>query len=480
MKENMNITYSHKFAERFLIFITMTSFFCGILSLLRDLCVANARDELISTLTIVAAAIFSLIVFAITAIFFNERTSAANFFRFVVFFTIGAGVIAYFLRSFINFPVTIIICAVMSVFYKKIFEPFYEHDCFERQCADKNTNSLKKELYDVNIHLGEAAAGYRYNRITLTIFALILTFFTGFLFTMGFNPSILSVISILVYVICLYSHLFLYSHYIREATYASDGFSNVFDLRLRIIFVSVVIFAVSFLVALAVSSNHSPLKLSYLAFLFKFIKISVSASPAAGKSNPAVDFYGNTMLDLQPMQADADETDSVFTKILGIVLAGVIIIAILWFFLNPFIKRTFSVVFKSVNLKAIFKRFFTAVGQMFKKLFHLHIKLPQIKSANAKRFGSEMSEYLKKSKKSKEKKAELDRLTKKFMLIIDWGTERGFEYTKNLAPAEYTELLNNENARKAGLYFEKALYDRECLSQEEEKEFNRLVEILCA
>ena len=186
------------------------------------------------------------------------------------------------------------------------------------------------------------------------------------------------------------------------------------------------------------------------------------------------------MLDLQPMQADAGETDSVFTKILGIVLAGVIIIAILWFFLNPFIKRTFSGVFKSVNLKAIFKRFFTAVGQMFKKLFHLHIKLPQIKSANAKRFGSEMSEYLKKSKKSKEKKAELDRLTKKFMLIIDWGTERGFEYTKNLAPAEYTELLNNENARKAGLYFEKALYDKECLSQEEEKEFNRLVEILCA
>ena len=57
------------------------------------------------------------------------------------------------------------------------------------------------------------------------------------------------------------------------------------------------------------------------------------------------------------------------------------------------------------------------------------------------------------------------------MKIIDWGTAHGIEYTKNLAPAEYTGLLNNENAVAAGLLFEKALYDKECLSSDEEKSF---------
>ena len=91
-----------------------------------------------------------------------------------------------------------------------------------------------------------------------------------------------------------------------------------------------------------------------------------------------------------------------------------------------------------------------------------------------------MEEFLKASKKSKEKKAELDRLTRQFMRIIDWGSENGVEYTKNLAPAEYTQLLNNDKAIEAGLLFEKALYDKECLTKEEEKSFINAVDCLCA
>ena len=92
-----------------------------------------------------------------------------------------------------------------------------------------------------------------------------------------------------------------------------------------------------------------------------------------------------------------------------------------------------------------------------------------------------MEAFLKASKKSKEKKAELDRLTKKFMLLIDWGTGQGIEYTKNLAPAEYTQLLNNKSALEAGQLFEKALYDKECLTSQEEKDFNtRIQEVISA
>ena len=258
-----------------------------------------------------------------------------------------------------------------------------------------------------------------------------------------------------------------------------DGFSNVFDLRLRIIFVSVLIFSGSFLIGLAVSSNHSPLKLSYLLFFLNlFNKNSTNtAAPVPIQTND--DIIARRMQEIQSLQTAMTDTDNSSSQVFAIICGAFFIICILWFFLSPFIKRTFANVFRGVDLKSIFTKFFKAVGEIFKKLFHLRLKMPVINSANARRFGNDMAEFLKTSRKSKEKKAELDRLTKKFMLVIDWGTEHGFEYTKNLAPAEYTQLLKNENAIKAGLYFEKALYDKECLSQEEEKDFNSQIEQLC-
>ena len=126
---------------------------------------------------------------------------------------------------------------------------------------------------------------------------------------------------------------------------------------------------------------------------------------------------------------------------------------------------------RNTDFRKIFKNIFGEIKAFFKNLFKRKIRLPVVNTESARLFSKEMEEYLKFTRKSKEKKAELDRLTKQFMKIIDRGTANGVEYTKNLAPAEYTELLNNENAITAGALFEKALYDKECLTKEEEKSF---------
>jgi len=61
------------------------------------------------------------------------------------------------------------------------------------------------------------------------------------------------------------------------------------------------------------------------------------------------------------------------------------------------------------------------------------------------------------------------------MRLIDWGEAHKIKYLTNLAPAEYTSLIEKEykipEAKKAGLLFEKALYDKNILSGEEEKAF---------
>ena len=72
------------------------------------------------------------------------------------------------------------------------------------------------------------------------------------------------------------------------------------------------------------------------------------------------------------------------------------------------------------------------------------------------------------------------------MTLIDWGTRRSISYRATMAPGEYTQKLRDYfdgNDRTsisgfalcAGDLFEKALYDRETLSEEEEERFSRAV-----
>ena len=476
MRAKMNITYSHKFAERFLIFLTISSFLCCLLSLLRDLTLE--KKEVINYFTIILTAVYSIVSFGIIAIFFNENTKTGTFIRMTVYFPVAAGIIAYFLRNFINFPVVLIMSLAMFILYKKFFEAFFEHDGFERQCANKNnTSGLQKELYDYNIHLSGAAAGYRQNRTILFILAIFLLMLTGLTVTTCGSPSLLSVILLFSYIICMYANLFIYSHYVREAVYASDGFVHVFDFRFKIVGVSLILFACCFLVSLLVSSNHSPLKLSYLLFFLNWFKKPQSTADYQYKDVVDQDLIAQRIKDLEAYQWAVDEgkeTKGTFT--FAIICGGVILLAIIWYFVSPFFKRAWAKYLRGVSFKSIFKNFFAQIKSIFKELFTKRKRFKLVNSENSRRFKDDMEEFLKLSRKSKEKKAELDRLTKQFMKVIDCGTARGVEYTKNLAPAEYTQLLNDKNAVAAGALFEKALYDKECLTKEEEKSFEENVD----
>ena len=75
------------------------------------------------------------------------------------------------------------------------------------------------------------------------------------------------------------------------------------------------------------------------------------------------------------------------------------------------------------------------------------------------------------------------------MKLIDWGEAKGINYKQNLAPAEYTALIkekfetdeNKAAANNAGQLFEKALYDKNVLTSQEETLFvesiNKLISV---
>ena len=478
-KETMQVSYFHKLVERFLIFAVISTFIFCILSFLRDIAAANDKD-ILTLYTFITVLITQIISFGVIAIFFNENSKTANFIRFITFFLIGLGIILYFVSRWVSFPIVFLATAVQTVLYFKVFEPFFEHDRFEIQCTAKNNTSLQKELYDYNMHLSQSAVGYRQNRTMFVILGTILAILAGICISTDAHMSVFSTTLLIAFYVCAGAHFFLYTYYVREASYASNGFSNVFDFRLRTILTSIFIFAFCFCFGILISSNHSPLKLSYLLYFFRLFKPKDIQNPQLN-AEIELDDYSKRLRDIQALQEAVSDRDTKGTDFFAIACGLFFVTAIAWFFLKPFITRRFSVVLRGVSLKQIFLKFFTNLKKYIKQLFNLRINKSLKNTDNARRFMNEMEDLLKKSKKSKEKQAELDRLSRVFVKLIDWGEEHDIHYTKNLAPAEYTALFKNKNADIAGFLFEQALYAKEPLSKEQEDDFNKSVKaVICA
>ena len=118
---------------------------------------------------------------------------------------------------------------------------------------------------------------------------------------------------------------------------------------------------------------------------------------------------------------------------------------------------------------------FSEIKALFNFSFVKEKKQTPYSTVQSQKFSQGIKDYLKKAGRSKEKNEEIDRLTKYFMQVIDWGEAHKISYRSNLAPAEYTKLIENQfkisEAKKTGLLFEKALYDKNVLTAEEEKAF---------
>ncbi|MCR5764922.1 MAG: hypothetical protein K6G09_02975, partial [Treponema sp.] len=150
------------------------------------------------------------------------------------------------------------------------------------------------------------------------------------------------------------------------------------------------------------------------------------------------------------------------------------------------ISKDFFSHLRQRNFKVIFRNFIDNFKEFLKKIFNFKFKKSAYSTTDSQLFKKKMNDFLKASKKSKEKKAELDRLTTVFVKLINWGSKYDIIYKKNLAPAEYTDKIidyfrkieetdNILYARKAGIIFEKALYSKDLLSIQEENDFKAAV-----
>ena len=114
----------------------------------------------------------------------------------------------------------------------------------------------------------------------------------------------------------------------------------------------------------------------------------------------------------------------------------------------------------------------------FINLFTTNSKKISLRIQTEKKLYSEFIKKTENQKISKEKKKEIGEFASIFFKVVAIGQENEIILTDSITPMEYINLMiekfseQKEDLYKIGFLFEKALYSKECLFQEEKTEYN--------
>ena len=486
----MEITFESKFYERSIIFITVTALFLLIISVISDFLNSFDKNNPINFLYYIFTSGISLAYFLIFENNFSSKSKGANQIRFFIFFNILVTILCVVLRYVMSPLVIVPLSCGMFFIYSSIFEAYFYHDDFEEQCENKSGEKLKVELYHQKFLGEDALKSIKSLKNFLFIMNVICILFLCALPFISYKYSKLTFVFSLAFFAGSFSNILLLTIFQKEIYYAFMGFEKQWSHRKNVIALSFLLVSLALIIGFFISSGKSLITSDFLEWLKSlFHKEPVIIERKEPLQNfgdfPQLDFVENFPLKDLP-GGKPNKVLEIILLIVEILLAGLAAFLVLWFLLRPFISKDFFSHLRQRNFKVIFRNFIDNFKEFLKKIFNFKFKKSVYSTTDSQLFKKKMNDFLKASKKSKEKKAELDRLTTVFVKLINWGSKYDIIYKKNLAPAEYTDKIidyfrkieetdNILYARKAGIIFEKALYSKDLLSIQEENDFKAAV-----
>lgn len=464
--------------ERILVFTTSTSLILtatGIFStVLNNYEVDKVFIDLFVYIVLGASGlIFSLVL----QIFALEKIKSAMHVVFIVFYEIAVLVIAALFGQ--GYAPYILIPALLVQYFigVGINDMFIYHDRFLYECESYNGKDLETYLFHNNllaIDLTEKTKGQQAVLFGLSVIMFIILVFGKL--SQGYFNLLITLLVIVFYLsimLCYYT-LGLFKN---DVFYAFLGFKDYIADKKRLLRSVFLIFLLAFGLALLISSNKALLKINY--FLSEYDEQLNDNQPIQREDFeyiplPDLNFEEDFGREARPNLII--ELIFEFIKYAAIVaIAG----SVLYFFIKPFFTKHWRVFWTEGKLITFLRDVWSDIKNFFRFIFSKDDSKQAYSTVQARSFQDSMMDFLKKAKRSKEKSEEIDRLTKLFMRLIDWGEAHKIHYKANLAPAEYTELIaqyfqtddNKAAAKNAGNLFEKALYDKEILTREEESLF---------
>lgn len=426
---------------------------------------------------------------------FSESKKRAGLHIRILFFWILIVVAACYLLKQIYAPYYLIPGMILEyIFTALLNKTIYFQDKFLKQIEPWEGKDLGPNLRADSITVETLNKSMDTNRLFLLITCIVI--FGGAYVVNHFEKRIdspqliiLMIVFAVLYLLCVAFLFAVYNVFQKNTYFAFLGFKNVMPKKWLILKYSLVVIFLSVLLGGVLSRDKALIKLNIIPQQKQY----EYKEPKKLEQSEYSHFEDDVKVDLEDTLGKIN-SNPVMDKLM-IILYWVVLFGCVGFFIFMFfhyiITNRFIAFFREHMLLKILKEIWKNICQFFANLFGLGKHEKEVyATVNSRTFKSHIDNLVRKTKKSAEKKQELDRLTKKFMQIIAWGDKNNIKYRNTMAPAEYIAEVEKKTDgvsgalqgqfTRIGYLYEKSLYSNELLAPQEEKEYFELAAKLVA
>lgn len=474
----MNRFFLQKVLHRiFTLFISLSGSFSLVFCVREALPDGIVKPLGITLLFITAIDIISLLVHDL---FVSEKANGFTYIRYAIYLNIILFLIIKFCEPIVSTGLIWLgtnTAVVLTYVIKNMFD-LYEKFTFHT--TGMNGKDLSADLTENNWYVSDYINYAQKLIFSLFVISLVLSGFALILHIYKKSVSVKLYISLICFIAAYVGLIIVHTVNDHETSFAFLGHNSIFGFRSRIITMCVLICLISVGAGAIISSDTAVLSPDMFKWILKIfpgqeVPLEMTGyNQGAGDSDEYFeidkDFYGV-------------KEESLFTVIMhyffmGLEYASIIAISagIIWFLCSAFFGKKWKEFWKNKKLSAFLKKMWINLKKLIYDLLHMKFERAVYNTVEAARFKDTMKSLLAGSRKSKEKRAELDALTRQFMKLVDFGAANDISYKPHMAPLEFARLLKNDDALTAGRLFEQALYAKELLSKEERTQFEQSIE----
>lgn len=463
------------FSHRLLVFICSTSFIFLFLSFLQAIISTekNPQTNPINLYVYIVIFVSGILFILIQHLFGNEKSTVGNHVRFMIIYLIAILVPTYFTKFRMS-SFFIFVSLILEYFISnRLHQMFLLHQIFVNHCKEKTGQDLIEHLFHDNLFIKDLSMSIKKIQTTLFVLGFFSAVFILILKILKISLTLNILISFFIFFLSVFFIYLIIGFFNKETNYATLGLTETLRNKGKLLRTCCFIILISLFLALIFSSNKS------LIDVTKFPKFADKLEQRNYRKNfNMLDPSAGMAMDLGKSLANLDTkpwiSEDVINLILNIFkfgLIGIAAIFLIFKFFQPFFSLGWKRFWQESHLYKFFKTVFGEISDFFRFIFLHEKKSERYSTVSSRNFLNSMQEVIKKSSRSKKKKLELDRLTRQFVKLINFGESLGYKYKKSFGPLEYTLFFNLNSAEQAGILFEKALYSKDTLTEVEENQF---------
>ena len=498
MKINLKYVFIQKFISIFIPLFFIFTFQSFLAEAVPSFFYFNLKFVLISLITL----FFSTLTFSIVDVLNLKTLSKTRIIIFAVIFVYLILVLfndKSFPQKFILSGKDFYILFINFIFW---FLDFYFESTFSIWnyfliiSEGKSGENLYRALRDDEFLMEKSIFALRSLKTISLVFVSFISFIILISWLNAYNFSIKS-ICFFITMICLHFFLCAYiKNSLDELRFGGMGIVSIFQFAVKRLLAVFAILIICFSLAFVVSPGHKIIDKNFQfdfenSFIVKIISFLSSLIPDGPNDlyetmheelpDILLPNMGDTSLseeDLKYLAIEATDNTERFKKIVNMIIIIVSIIVFIVFLFLPLFSKKFRNFIKENKLFKILKSFINNIKEFFVNLFSGQKNKSGFRIEREKKLYSDFIKKTEKTEMSKEKKKEIGEFAKIFFKLVSIGEEKNIGLTDSMTPMEYISLMikvfesQKNELYKIGFLFEKALYSKDCLTQEEKNEYN--------